>query len=114
MIGSSFTKPQEIELVLFKLLHVDVGIEGIPVTALVDTGAQSTIISRSTLHAVNQHLKQKGRELPQLELPTVRLYGKDGEKGNSVGLTIRCELSPLMIQSSICQLTICQILRSDR
>lgn len=65
----------------FKLLHVDVGIEGIPVTALVDTGAQSTIISRSTLHAVNQHLKQKRRELPQLELPTVRLYGKDGEKG---------------------------------
>lgn len=63
------------------LLHVDVGIEGLSVLAMVDTGAQSTIISRSTLRAVNRHLKQKGRELPPLELPTVRLYGKDGEKG---------------------------------
>ena len=63
------------------LLHVDVCIEGVPVRAMVDTGAQSTIISRTTLHAVNRHLKQQGRELPPLELPTVRLYGKDGEKG---------------------------------
>ena len=48
---------------------------------MVDTGAQSMIISQSTLHAVNQHLKQQGHELPPLELPTVRLYGKDEEKG---------------------------------
>ena len=48
---------------------------------MVDTGAQSTIISRSTLHAVNRHLRQQGRELPPLKLLTVRLYGKDGEKG---------------------------------
>ena len=63
------------------LLHVDLNIEGLPVKAMVDTGAQSTIVSRSTLHAVNRYLKQWGRELPPLELPTVCLYGKDGEKG---------------------------------
>jgi len=55
------------------LLHVDVCIEGVSVLAMVDTGAQFTIISQSTLHAVNRHLKQQGRELPPLELPTVRL-----------------------------------------
>ena len=27
------------------------------------------------------NLKQIGQELPKLELPTVRLYGKDGQKG---------------------------------
>jgi len=48
---------------------------------MMDTGAQSTIISRSTLHDVNRYLKQQGQELPPLKLPTVRLYGKDGEKG---------------------------------
>ena len=63
------------------LLHVDFDIEGLPVKAMVDTGAQSTIVSKSTLHAVNRDLKQRGHELPPLELPTVRLYGKDGEKG---------------------------------
>lgn len=62
------------------LVHVDVCIESLPVTAMVDTGAQSTIISRSTLHAVGRHLKQLGCELPELELPSVHLYGKDGSK----------------------------------
>lgn len=38
------------------MLHVDVDIKCVPVTALVDTGVQSTIISQSMLHAVNRHL----------------------------------------------------------
>jgi hypothetical protein len=63
------------------LLYMDILIEGAPVRAMVDTGAQSTIISRETLHAVSRHLKQQGRKLTPLELPTVRLYGKDGKKG---------------------------------
>ena len=62
-------------------LHVEICIEGLPVSAMVDTGSQSTIISRETLHAVNQHLKQEERTLPPLELPTVQLYGEDGCKG---------------------------------
>ena len=64
------------------LIHLDVCIEGVPVRAMVDTGAQSTIISRSTLLLIHRHLRQQGRALPELELPTVRLYGKDGEKGS--------------------------------
>ena len=63
------------------LLHLDLCIEGVPIKAMVDTGAQSTIISRSTLHSVVHHLQQQGREEPQLELPTARLYGKDGKEG---------------------------------
>ena len=34
------------------VLMLDVQIEGVPVVAVVDTGAQSTIISRPTLHAI--------------------------------------------------------------
>jgi hypothetical protein len=52
-------------------------IEGIPVEAMVDTGSQSTVISRAVLHQVGRHLRQQGKEMPQLRLPTARLYGKD-------------------------------------
>lgn len=44
--------------VIGPLLEVEVKIEGVPVKALLDTGAQSTIISRSTLHAVAKHLQE--------------------------------------------------------
>ncbi len=63
------------------LLHVEVLIEGLPVKAMIDTGAQSTIISRATLHDVYRHLKSKQQELPPLEIPTVHLYGKGGADG---------------------------------
>ena len=63
------------------LLEVEVKIEGVPVKALLDTGAQSTIISRSTLHSVVKYLQGCNQPVPQLQLPTARLYGKDGEKG---------------------------------
>ena len=72
-------------------LLLDVLIEGLPVKATVDTGAQSTIISRSTLHAIGRHLRQNGRPLPTLEIPTVRLYGKDGPGGGRQ-LTITAQL----------------------
>ena len=67
------------------LLHVDVCIEGVPVRAMVDTGAQSTIISRTTLHAVNRHLKQQGRELPPLELQMYRLSAYTGRMERKEG-----------------------------
>ena len=41
-------------------LEVDIATEGVSVRALIDTGAQSTIISRATLHKVAQRLKQQG------------------------------------------------------
>ena len=57
-------------------------IEGIEVEAMVDTGSQSTVVSRAILHVVGKRLHQEGREMPQLRVPTVRLCGKDcgGEK----------------------------------
>ena len=67
-------------LVLATLLF-NVSIEGLPVQTMVDTGAQSMIMSRSTLHATGCHLSQSGHPLPTLERPTVRQYGKDGPGG---------------------------------
>ena len=63
------------------LLEIRLNIGGLPITAMVDTGAQSTIISRSTLHEVVNHMRETGQQVPPLELPTVRLYGKDGHDG---------------------------------
>ena len=64
----------------------------------VDTGAQSTIISCSTLHAVGCHLTQNGCPLPTLEKPTVRLYGKDGpDGGQQLTITAQLELSLWMV-----------------
>ena len=62
-------------------LLLDLQIEGVPVEALVDTGSQSTIISRTTLHAIAKHLRENGHPLPKQEEPTVKLFGKDGQNG---------------------------------
>ena len=62
-------------------LLLDLQIEGVPVEALVDTGSQSTIISRTTLHTIAKHLRENGHPLPKLEEPTVKLFGKDGQNG---------------------------------
>ena len=56
-------------------------IEGVAVEVLVDTGSQSTVISRSMLHKIARHARSKGEPLPILEKPTVRLFGKDGAGG---------------------------------
>lgn len=60
---------------------LSITIEGVPADALVDTGSQSTIISRSMLHDIGRQLKSKGQPVPTLERPTVRLFGKDGAGG---------------------------------
>ena len=57
-------------------------VEGVQVSALVDTGSQSTIISRQLLHEIGKCLHSQGKPLPELEKPSARLYGKDGQKGN--------------------------------
>ena len=46
-----------------KLLYMQVEVEGVPVDAMLDTGSQSTIISRSTLHALNRKPQQEGKKL---------------------------------------------------
>ncbi len=61
---SAIKVSEEKALAVGALLHMNIDIEGLPVKAMVDTGAQSTVISRSTLHAVNHHLKQQRKNLP--------------------------------------------------
>ena len=59
-------------------LYFNMTVGGIPVKTMVDCGSQSTIISRSLLHRVWRHLKQQGEPLHELELPDLKLFGKDG------------------------------------
>ena len=73
-------------------LRLQLHIEGVPVEAMVDTGSQSTVISRAVLHEVGRHLRHQGREMPQLRLPSARLYGKDCE-GEKRELDITAEVS---------------------
>ena len=63
-------------------LVLPVQIEGVQVSALVDTGSQSTIISRQVLHEIGKRLHSQGKPLPKLEKPSARLYGKDGQRGS--------------------------------
>ena len=72
---SVVTASSEEANVVGPVVIMGVNIEGVPVSAMIDTGAQSTIISRATLHAVVRHLQSKNLKVPRLENPTVRLYG---------------------------------------
>ena len=63
-------------------LLLELQIEGVKVNALVDSGSQSTIISRRVLQDIGKHFHSQGRPPPQLEKPSARLYGKDGQRGN--------------------------------
>ena len=62
------------------VLHLDIEIEGVPVKAVVDSGAQSTVISRDLLHQVNRRIREQGHSSPMLELPSITLYGKGGRQ----------------------------------
>ena len=59
-------------------LLVDVSIDGVTVSAMVDSDAQSTIISRTILYHIGQQCTREGKPVPILEEPTAKLYGKDG------------------------------------
>lgn len=61
-------------------LYVDLMVDGVPVQAKVDTGSQSTIISPDLSHWIGKHLTNQGKPLPQLKVPSVRLYSKDRKK----------------------------------
>jgi hypothetical protein len=86
-IGETEEGPKAVGPTLF--LKVQIG--GVPVEAMVDTGSQSTIISRSLLHKIGRYRKSKGESLPALEKPTARLFGKDGEGGGRE-LTITAQI----------------------
>ena len=73
-------------------LVIYLNIEGVQVEAMVDTGSQYTVISRAILHKVGRHLRQQGKEMPQLRLPSARLYSKDSG-GERQELDITAEVS---------------------
>ena len=79
-------------------LLLDVCVEGVEVAAVVDTGAQSTIISRSLLHKIKKHLSNQGKSLPSLEFPLPFLYGKGG---NRLHITARVNLTIAADGSSV-------------
>ena len=62
-------------------LELDVSIEGVNITAMVDTSSQSSIISRSVLHKIGNHLRARGKEIPKLQPASMRLFGKDSTAG---------------------------------
>ena len=61
---------------------LQISVEGVVVPALLDTGSQSTIISRSLLHKVYCNLKKAGKDLPKLEYPCTKFKGKGGHPIN--------------------------------
>ena len=65
------------------LLYSELEVGGVPVMAMIDCGSQTTIISRSFLHRIAERQRQEDKPPPELTLPTVRLYGKDGPKGRN-------------------------------
>ena len=88
------TPPQNDGPVIGPLLYCDLEVEGVPVVSMVDCGSQTTIISRSFLHQVAKRLTSDGKPLPELKMPTVRLYGKDGPNGRSqLPITAQVDLS---------------------
>ena len=74
-------------------LYVNVTIEGVPVKAMVDCGSQSTIISRSLLRKVRDHMLEQGKPTPTLQTPGLRMFGKDGQRGPEIVVTARADLT---------------------
>ena len=73
--------------------YFDLMVEKVHVKALVDSGSQSTIVSRAFLHKIGWSLREAGKPLPKLSMPTARLYGKDGKSGNQeLNITAQVEL----------------------
>lgn len=58
---------------------MNVTVEGVPLDAMIDSGSESAIISRRTLHQVFQHCRQLGIPPPKLSEPSITLYGKSGK-----------------------------------
>jgi len=75
----SAAKKLELSIGTCIYLHMTVG--GVQVAAMVDTGSQSTIIAWSFLHQIARKCRDEGSDLPELSMPTVRLFGKDGQEG---------------------------------
>ena len=60
---------------------LEVLIEGVAVSAMVDTRSQPTIVSRTLLHKVFKHMEREGKSLPKLECLSTKLRGKGNRSG---------------------------------
>ena len=69
---------------------LDVSVGGLVVSALVDTGSQSTIISREFLHKVLPHMRSLGDTPPRLQEPCTKFKGKGG---NNIQITAQVPLT---------------------
>ena len=74
-------------------LLLELFVEGLKATAVVDTASNSTIISRPMLHGIKRHLESLGKPTPKLQLPCIPLYGKEGTKGKPLDITAQVELT---------------------
>ena len=64
------------------LLRACVEIEGLPVEAVVDTGAQCNVISMELLRNLGRHMRERKMELPKCAPPSVKLVVR-GSKGGT-------------------------------
>ena len=55
------------------MLCACVEFEGLPVEAVVDMGAQCTVISRELLKNLGRHMRERKMELPKCAPPRVKL-----------------------------------------
>ena len=74
-------------------VQMELLVEGLKVPAVVDTGSQSTIISRALLHDIKRHLEGQGKSMPKLELPRVKLFGKDGSSEKPLNIMAQVRLT---------------------
>ena len=74
------------------VFYLEIEIEGVPVRAVVDSGAQSTVISRDLLHKVNRQRKANGHPCLTLGLPSATLHGKGGKHNSKLCITAQVEL----------------------
>lgn len=82
-VGTNVVTAQETDAtkVVGPTVYIPVKVSGVLVEAMVDTGSQSSIISRDLLQRIGKHLRESGQPLPKLEKPSAHLFGKDGEGG---------------------------------
>jgi hypothetical protein len=74
------------------VLYLNLKMEGHPVKAVVDSGAQSTIISRNILHQVADNMQKNGRTGPALVLPSTKLFGRSGADSSELTITAETTL----------------------
>ena len=73
------------------VLYLDIKMEEHPVKTVVDSGAQSTIISCDLLHQVAANMKKNGCIDPDLVLPSPKLFGQSGADSSELTITAETE-----------------------